>query len=298
MEMNVMKWKPLFAVLLGLLMVGVTAGSAAATSTPLKDSHARVVVMKNFKTKLLVDTPTRQVFIFGDILVDYKTNGSAAKILITNTTSGKIVDVLHITSTRTGDSYLLTVRDCYGVTYSTKTHVNMIASGLRAKQLLSKPMKAKEPYIPLGTKQQHYWWDGVYFVKGYMVKYPHPDYEHYEIEPWDTVSIKGNKLTHLHFSGAKSKFLIDVGPTALGAAIGAYFGNVPGAVIGAIAGLAMGITFGNYLLDEYGCLWVWFAWKWEYHWRWVPPGYKYEPVLKYFRVASYTLKNDYHLSNP
>ncbi|WP_297418116.1 hypothetical protein [Thermococcus sp.] len=29
-----MKWKPLFAVLLGLLMVGVTAGSAAATSTP------------------------------------------------------------------------------------------------------------------------------------------------------------------------------------------------------------------------------------------------------------------------
>lgn len=29
-EVNPMKWKPLFAVLLGLLMVGVTAGNAAA----------------------------------------------------------------------------------------------------------------------------------------------------------------------------------------------------------------------------------------------------------------------------
>lgn len=41
MGMNVMKWKPLFAVLLGLLMVGVTAGSAMAISwyEKQRDSH-------------------------------------------------------------------------------------------------------------------------------------------------------------------------------------------------------------------------------------------------------------------
>jgi len=108
----------------------------------------------------------------------------------------------------------------------------------------------------------------------------------------DTVSIKGDKLAHLHFSNAKSEFILEVGPTALGAAIGAYFANVPGAVVGAIVGLATGIAFKYYLLDEHGCLWIWFAWKWEYHWRWIPPRYVYEPVLKYFRIALHTLKND------
>ncbi len=294
-----MKLKPLFAVLLGLLMVGVTAGSAAAMPSPTQNSGEKVVLMENFQTKLLVNTPTRQLFTFGDLLVDYRTNGREAKIIITNTTTGEIIDVVHLTSTKIHDSYILTVEDTSGVTYSMRTPINMIDPGLRTKQLISRPVTDRESSkIMISTTQQHYWWDGVYFVKGYMIRYPHPDYEYYGIEPWDTVSIKGNKLTHLHFSWAKSKFLLDAGPTAVGAAIGAYFGNVPGAVIGAIAGLAMGITFGNYLLDEHGCLWVWFAWKWEYHWRWIPPRYEYKPVLKYLRIASYTLKNDYHLSNP
>ncbi|ASJ06360.1 glycine zipper family protein [Thermococcus pacificus] len=294
-----MKWKPLFAVLLGLLMIGMAAGSAAAMPSPSQNSHTKAVVMKEFPTKLLVDTPTRQTFVFGDLLVDYRTNGIEAKIIITNTTTGEIIDVVHLTSTKINDSYILTMEDTSGTTYSIRTPINMIDPGLKTKQLISKPGINKESSnIMTLTTQQHYWWDGVYFVKGYMIRYPHPDYEYYGIEPWDTASIKGNKLTHLHFSWAKSKFLLDAGPTALGAAIGAYFANVPGAVIGAITGLAAGITFGNYLLDEHGCLWVWFAWKWEYHWRWIPPGYEYGPVLKYLRIASYTLKNDYHLSNP
>lgn len=294
-----MKWKPLLAVLLGLLMIGVTAGSAAATSSPAQNPHAKVVFMKDFQAKLLVNTPTRQVFTFGDLLIDYKTNGREAKIIIKNTTTSEIIDVVHITSTRIGYSYLLTVKDTSGVAYSTRTPINMIAPGLRTKQLISKPGTTNESSnIMASTTQQPYWWDGVYFVRGYMIKYPHPDYEHYGIEPWDTVKIRGNKLTHLHFSDAKSAFIIQVGPTALGAAIGAYFANVPGAIVGAIVGLAGGIAFGHYLLDEHGCLWIWFAWKWEYHWRWVPPGYVYGPVLKYLRIASYTLKNDYHLPNP
>ncbi len=231
-----MKWKPLFAVLLGLLMVGVTAGSAAAMSIPTQNSGEKVVFIEDFQTKLLVNTPTRQLFTFGDLLIDYKTNGREAKIIIKNTTTGNITNVIYITSTKIDDSYLLTVKDTSGITYSTRTPINMIAPGLRTKQLIS--INKESHTIVAYTTQQHYWWDGVYFVKGYMIKYPHPDYEHYGIEPWDTVKIRGNKLTHLHFSDAKSAFIIQVGPTALGAAIGAYFANVPGAIVGAIVGLA------------------------------------------------------------
>ncbi len=294
-----MRWKSLFAVLLGLLMVGVTAGSAAAMSSPTQTPHSKVIVMKEFPTKLIVNTPTRQVFIFGYLLIDYKTNGNEATILIKNTTTSKTVDIVYITSTKMGNSYLLTVRDSFGAYQSIKTPTNIIAPGLRTKQLISKQLINEKPSTTTAyNTQQHYWWDGVYFVKGYMIRYPHPDYEYYGIEPWDTVSIKGNKLTHLHFSNAKSEFILEVGPTALGAAIGAYFANVPGAIVGSIVGLAGGIAFKDYLLDEHGCLWIWFAWKYEWHWNWMPPGYEYGPVLKYLRIASYTLKNDYHLSNP
>ena len=263
MEVNHLKWKSLFAVLLGLLMIGVNTGSAAAISSSAHNPHAKVVVMKEFPTKLLVNTPTRQIFIFGDLLIDYKTNGNEATILIRNTSTGKIMDVVYMTSTKIGNSYTLTVRDSSGVSYSIRTPINIIAPGLRTKQLASKPLIDKKLRVMYNT-QRHYWWDGVYFVKGYMIRYHHPDYEEYGIEPWRTVSIKGNKLTHLHFSSAASEFLIQLGPTALGAAIGAYYGSIAGAVAGAIVGLIGGITLGHHLLDEHGCLWVWFSREVDY----------------------------------
>ncbi|KUH32611.1 hypothetical protein APY94_09305 [Thermococcus celericrescens] len=122
-----MRWKPLLAVLLGLLMVGLTVGSAAAMSSSAQDPHAKVVVMKELPTRLLVNTPTRQVFIFGDILIDYKTNGNEATILIKNTTTDKMVDVVYMTSTKIDNSYLLTVRDSSGANYSIRTPINIIA---------------------------------------------------------------------------------------------------------------------------------------------------------------------------
>ena len=294
-----MKWRPLVAVLLGLLMVGVTAGSAAAMSAPSQHSHAKVVFIKNFHIHLLMNTPTRQVFTLGELLIDYQTNGREATITIKNTTTGRIIDIIYLISTKIGNSYLLTVEDSSGITYSTKTPINMIAPGLKTKQLVSKQAIDKEPNIlTTYTTQQHYWWDGVYFVKGYMIKYPHPDYEYYGIEPWDTVKIQGNILTHLHFSQRDSQIIIQIGPAALGAAIGEYFGGLAGAVAGAVIGVVSGAIFSDSLLDEYGCLWVWYSIKIEWRWHWFPPGYYASPVIKYFRIASHTLKNDYGLPNP
>ncbi|WP_367884606.1 hypothetical protein [Thermococcus sp. JCM 11816] len=52
-------------------------------------------------------------------------------------------------------------------------------------------------------------------------------------------------------------------------------------------------------VDEYSCLWVWVAWKNEWHWQWTPPMYVYGPVLKYLRIGPpRTLKNDYHIPDP
>ncbi len=221
-----MKWKQLFAVLLGLLMVGVTAGSAVATSSPVQNSHAKVVFMKDLQAKLLVDTPTRQVFTFGDLLIDYRTTGREAKIVIKNTTTSEILEVVHITSIKIGNSYLLGVKDASGATYSAVTPINMIAPGLRTKQLISQHVLSKESKT-LNTyfKPRPYLWDGVYFVKGYMIKYPHLDYEHYGIEPRDSVKIFGHKLIHYHFSQSSSQVLAYAAPVVFTAAIGAKIGG-------------------------------------------------------------------------
>ncbi|USS40922.1 hypothetical protein NF865_01495 [Thermococcus aggregans] len=48
MEVTPLKWKPLFAVLLGLLMVGVTAGSASAIKSPINDTSLSFGTLKGF----------------------------------------------------------------------------------------------------------------------------------------------------------------------------------------------------------------------------------------------------------
>lgn len=58
------------------------------------------------------------------------------------------------------------------------------------KKLLSENSKS---IAKIWIRSYSYWWDGVRFVAGYGVKYPHPDYEYYWIEPWDNVYIVGNR---------------------------------------------------------------------------------------------------------
>jgi len=44
----------------------------------------------------------------------------------------------------------------------------------------------------------YYWWDGVRFVKGQYIKYPHPDRDYYGVSPYRDWKIAGNKLYHNH----------------------------------------------------------------------------------------------------
>ncbi|ALV61797.1 hypothetical protein ADU37_CDS00980 [Thermococcus sp. 2319x1] len=43
-----MKWKPLFAVIIGLLMVGTTAGSASAIEFPINDTSLSFGILRGF----------------------------------------------------------------------------------------------------------------------------------------------------------------------------------------------------------------------------------------------------------
>ncbi len=67
-EVNLVKWKPLFALLLGLLMVGVTAGSAAAAPihnqpAPQGGVGAGSVIDTRFEGNGVISTSTYPIYI-------------------------------------------------------------------------------------------------------------------------------------------------------------------------------------------------------------------------------------------
>lgn len=45
----------------------------------------------------------------------------------------------------------------------------------------------------------YYWWDGVMFVEGQYIKYPHPDRDYYGISPFRSWATLGDKLVHNQF---------------------------------------------------------------------------------------------------
>jgi hypothetical protein len=57
----------------------------------------------------------------------------------------------------------------------------------------------------IATPAEYYDWDGVRFAKGYGIKYPHPDYSSNSVQPWEDVTLTGNKLYHRHISKATSE---------------------------------------------------------------------------------------------
>jgi len=136
----------------------------------------------------------------------------------------------------------------------------------------------------------------VKFVNGYGVKYPHPDYVYYQIEAWETCYISGNKLIHYHIDKYYSNSLSQLAPAAFFAAIGAIIGGPLGAAVGAALGIVAGNTALSVLVDEYDCIWFWYAKSWEFKWLPVYPYLYYVP--KYIRIATWTAWDDLGIGNP
>ncbi len=144
----------------------------------------------------------------------------------------------------------------------------------------------------------NYRWDGVYFADGYGIKYPHPDYYAYRIEPWESCYINGYDLRHYHISYSISNTISNMPAVVAGAAIGAILSEMN--PVGAIAGAALGLILGNaycaILLDEEGCIWCWESYDWGWTIVPVPPFVEYLP--EYFRISAYTLWDDLGLGTP
>ncbi len=204
-----------------------------------------------------------------------------------------------------------------GKKYTTmKTVYNPIEKGMTLKKAMEINKKNKINNVerdskivdsniqPMSYTTTHYWWDGVYFVSGHMIDYPHPDYDYYGLEP--NMGYLGLGIYYKYgyslYHCKVDKSLSQASPATVGAIIGAYIGarmgSVDGAVIGAAIGAFLGVYSTDMLTDENGCIWFWFAkeGEWKYFGSGGIQGWHYVP--KYVRVADYTLWDDLGIGNP
>lgn len=125
------------------------------------------------------------------------------------------------------------------------------------------------------------------------MKYSHPDYSHYGIQPWQLVTVSGTKLNH-HVDNANSSTIIQLGSVIGGAAIGAMFSKGPvGAAVGAALGVALTGVLMIELMDETNCnrirIGKGISLKWIGGLALVP---------KYYRIGQITLRDECGAGNP
>ena len=276
------------AGLLVLVMLG-SAVMPAMASPEVTRTHVKLILRENSRTSTVVEV--------NGVLISLKSNENLTKAN------------LEIKDLKTGEKYAFK----YKVSENNgKYTVEVYSEG----KLVNKYKSKYNPLDPTITKKlltenrkniasieilsYSYWWDGVKFVKGFGIKYPHPDYTYYLIEPWDTAYIEGNQLIHYHIADAASQVIAQLAPAAAGAAIGAYVGGVVGAAVGTVLGLVLSGGTSYVLLDENGCIWFWYAKEWAE----VPipsptpPHVSIQRLPMYFRVASYTLWDLLGVGNP
>jgi len=277
-------------VLAGLLVL-VLLGSAVV---PVMAVMANTKVTRtNVKLILREKSRTSTILEVNGVLISLKSNKNLTKanLEIKELKTGRTYTFEYIVSKNNG-KYTVEVYSKGKIVNKYDSKYNPLDSNV-TKNLLSENSKkiAKN-----GLLSYSYWWDGVKFVRGYGVKYPHPDYEYYQIEAWETAYIGGNQLIHYHISDAASQVIAQLAPAAAGAAIGAYVGGVVGAVAGAVLGVILSGSTSYVLLDEKGSIWFWYAKKWGWTIVPVPPYIQHLPM--YFRIAAYTLWDSLGIGNP
>lgn len=245
---------------------------------------------------------TSNIVQIGDTLITFESNPehTEAKMQIENLTTDEVANISYKVSEIDGKFKTDVYQE--GELVNTVTSVyNPIVPG-SMKEIFdgsSANSSAKQDAeIINAITSTKYTWDGVHFVKGSGIKYPHPDYDSYTGEIFDTWYISGTKLKHYHIEDSYSDAIADCAPAVAGAAIGLIVGGGIGAVVGAGLGALLGGPTSSILLDEEGCIWGWSAhnWGWRLGLPLNPTTLTYVP--DYYRVASYTLWNFISLSNP
>jgi hypothetical protein len=286
-------------VMLATLFVPAVSAKADSSTSSITDKK-QVVIEDIPEIEAIEMTDTLNVVKVGDVLIHFESNPehTEAVMSIENTTTSEKTIVNYKASEVKGkfktdvytDGKLVTTLD---------TNYNLLEPSA-TKKILSENNKAiasSTDALVTTTKAAptKYKWDNVNFVKGSGIKYPHPDYDKYSGEVWESWSINGNKLKHCHISDSKSNTIVQSAPAVAGALIGTM-GGISGVALGTFLGIAMGNASCGVLLDEEDCLWYWKSYTFTY--ITVPPGNTPIFVPHYCRVAKYELWDKIGISNP
>jgi len=283
----------LFAVLLvSVAMVPVMGAQGQVNGFASDSTVGQVVKEEPLKIEVFENTKTSAIVQVDDVLITLKSNPEHTDaVLGIEDLTTKEKETIHYKISEKAGLYTTEVYYKGELINTVVTDYDPLEPGVTSEVLSSSISKE------IATPAEYYDWDGVRFAKGYGIKYPHPDYSSNSVQPWEDVTLTGNKLYHRHISKATSETIAALAPTVAGAVIGSRVGGGIGAVVGAVLGLCLTGASSGLLLDEEDCIWFWDAKDWQIILvPTIPP--TLVSVPKYFRISSYTLWDALDVGTP
>ena len=291
------KFGALLAVMLIVSMALVPAVSAEPKSEiAITEEVGKAVKVDAPKIDIMENTKTSQIVQVDDILISLKANPQHTEAVIeVEDLITKEKKIISYKISKKADKFTTEIYSEGELFNTVILDYDPLEPGVTL-DVLKNNAKKIEDMSQVTTLATSYYWDGVPFVKGSGIKYPHPDYNSYPgWEVWETWKINGNDLTHYHMSDTWSGPIAELSPAIAGAIIGSRAGP-QAAVAGAVLGLLLGGITSGALLDEEGSIWYWYSTSWEWIILPVAPYLYYIP--KYFRISEYTLWDKMSKGNP
>jgi len=167
-----MKVRSLIGVLLVLVMLGSVVSPVLAAQAEIQRMQIKIDVKENSKTSTIVQV--------NDVLITLKSNKdlTKAKLEIKDLKTSKVYIYEYKVNKKLGGKYVVEVYSKGRLVNKYESKYNPLDPTATKKLLLESTKNSR-----IRILSYSYWWDGVKFVSGYGVKYPHPDYTYYQIEP-------------------------------------------------------------------------------------------------------------------
>ena len=295
-KMKFEKGMQALSLLLVMALIGAIFVPVVSAEERSVDLTSKVTIVDSPKIKLIENSRTSAIAQVGDVLITLKSNPEHSEsTMVIEDLKTKEKQILDFKTTYDSGKYTTEVYIDGKETQTFVTEYDPFEPGITGQLIADKGTSEKTDSDAF-TRASHYYWDDVYFATGYGIKYPHPDYQAYGAQAWDSFYISGDQLYHRHMSDSESQVTAQMAPILAGTAIGLYLGSGVGAIIGTALGIILSGSTSAVLLDEEGCIWFWESKEWGLTIIPVPP--YIQNVPKYFRIASYTLWDGINLGNP